>query len=84
MERNDGIVYKKGRKMERFLPEGTINTWGMKKMTNCSLNGVNKTKNAAHIDNLLEFVAQYASACLYQDITNKAMSLKSVWKLVWE
>ena len=77
-----GMVLTSIRKEEKwiqFLPDtGTIKEWGPRKETDRSLDGDQKAANARHIDDMLEFVAQFAPSCLYCDITAKAKSLGAV------
>ena len=76
---------RKEEKWIQFLPDtGTIKEWGPRKETDRSLDGDQKAANARHIDDMLEFVAQFAPSCLYRDITAKAKSLKEVWTLINE
>ena len=68
------------KKDEQWLP--LVNrSWGKKKISNRGFPAADTT-SANHVQNMLEYISQYAPNCLYRDITARATSLNDVWLLV--
>ena len=68
------------KKEENWLPLTTA-TWGNKKTFNRGFPETDTT-SANHLQQMLEYVSQFAPNCLYRDITARATSLSDVWILV--
>ena len=56
--------------------------WESKKTEHRGFAGGNAERSAKRLNQLLQYIAQYAPGCLYRDITGCALSLAGVWKLI--
>ena len=68
----------KEEKWTQFI-SGNAKTWDTKKAAHRGLTGVNKEADATNLNNMLEYIGQYAPGCLYRDITQRSKSLEDVW-----
>ena len=76
-----GNIVANIKKNEKWLPY-IGKTWGQKKAANRGYTGTQAEASVLEVDQLLEYVSQYAPNCLYQDIMLRAKSLFDVWLLV--
>ena len=76
-----GCMVANIRKEEKWVPLMT-KTWEPKKVANRGLSGTTAAADSVQIDQMLEYVSQYAPNALYRDITLRATSLSAVWTLV--
>ena len=68
------------KKEENWIP--LINaTWSNKKTPNRGF-PQEDTTSANYVQQMLEYVSQFAPNCLYRDITSRATSLQAVWILI--
>ena len=76
-----GIILANIKKNETWIP--LLNKdWKVKKVANRGFTGAQAAETAVQVDQMLEYLSQYAPNCLYRDITLRATSLSAVWILV--
>ena len=76
-----GCMLANIRKEEKWIPF-VSKKWKPKKFSNRGLEGTSAAADSLLIDNLLEYVSQYAPNALYRDITQRSSSLDEVWLLI--
>ena len=76
-----GCMVANIKKEEKWVPLMS-KTWEPKKITNRGLTGATAAQDCIQVDQMLEYVSQYAPNALYRDITLRATSLSAVWTLV--
>jgi hypothetical protein len=76
-----GCMVANIKKEEKWVPLMT-KTWQPKKTANRGLAGATAADDSTQVDQMLEYVSQYAPNALYRDITLRATSLAAVWTLV--
>ena len=69
------------KKEEKWVPLMS-RTWQPKKTLNRGLTGNTAAEDSTQVDQMQEYVSQYAPNALYRDITLRATSLAAVWTLV--
>ena len=69
------------KKDDKWIPY-VNKTWKPKKIDNRGFTGEQAATSSREVDQILEYVAQYAPNCLYRDITLRACSLADVWLLM--
>ena len=76
-----GCMVANIKKEEKWVP--LMNkTWEPKKVANRGLTGATAADDSTQVDQMLEYVSQYAPSALYRDITLRATGLTAVWTLV--
>ena len=69
-----GIILANIKKNETWIP--LLNKdWKVKKVANRGFTGAQAAETAVQVDQMLEYLSQYAPNCLYRDITLRATSL---------
>ena len=76
-----GCMVANIKKEEKWVPLMS-RTWQPKKTLNRGLTGNTAAEDSTQVDQMLEYVSQYAPNALYRDITLRATSLAAVWTLV--
>ena len=76
-----GCILSNIRKEEKWAPFVTTE-WGTNKVQNRGFNSDTAVADAQQVDLMLAYVAQYAPSVLYRDITQRSISLSSVWAVI--
>ena len=57
-------------------------TWQAQKVEHRGLTGANTAARARHLDRMITFVATYAPAALFKEISQRSVSLAAIWEVI--